>query len=73
MARNTGRTVYLRTDGQWANKGNDALRASSFHGSLDDACLEASTMLQHAGGGALTVRSEDGGVEKRQVPPPQTS
>jgi len=73
MARNTGRTVYLRSDGQWANKANDALRASSFHESLDDACSEAAIMLEQAGGGALTVRGGEGGVENRHVPPPQTA
>jgi hypothetical protein len=72
MSRNTGRTVYLRSDGQWANKANDTLRASGFHGSLEDACSEARSMLEGAGGGALTVRSADGGLQKRHVPPRMT-
>ena len=49
MARNTGRTVYLRTDGRWANKANDALKASDLHDTQDEARAQANQMLADAG------------------------
>ena len=67
MARNNGRTVYLRTDGRWANKANDALKASDFHGSVQEACAVATEMLQNSGGGFLTVKGADGETEQLQV------
>jgi hypothetical protein len=73
MARNNGRTVYLRSDGQWANKANDALRASGFHRSLEDACVEATTMLKVAGGGVLTIRNPEGHVRNSHVDSSQTA
>jgi hypothetical protein len=68
MARNNGRTVYLRTDGRWANKANDALKATGFHDSQAAACAEATAMLETAGGGDLTVKGAAGEIERRQVP-----
>ncbi len=68
MARNNGRTVYLRSDGRWANKANDALKATGFHESQAEACAEATTMLEAAGGGDLTVKGGEGQVERRQIP-----
>ncbi|OAI55377.1 hypothetical protein AYO47_00290 [Planctomyces sp. SCGC AG-212-M04] len=73
MARNNGRTVYQRTDGQWANKANDALRASGFHETVELACSEATAMLELSGGGALTVRNADGDVLNHLVSPPTRS
>ncbi len=68
MSRNNGRTVYLRSDGRWANKANEALKASGFHNSQAAACAEATAMLETAGGGDLTVKGADGDVERRRVP-----
>jgi hypothetical protein len=68
MARNNGRTVYLRSDGQWANKANDALKASGFHADREEACLEAARMLASDGGGELTVKDEAGLIERRTIP-----
>jgi len=67
MARNNGRTVYLRTDGRWANKANDAIKASGIHESQVEACAMAVQMLQESGGGDLTVKGENGEIERRQV------
>lgn len=66
MARNTGRTVYLRSDGRWANKSNDSLRVSGIHGLQTQAAAEARQMLQAAGGGELTLRNETGAVQCRE-------
>jgi hypothetical protein len=68
MARNNGRTVYLRSDGRWANKANDALKASGFHAAMEVACQEAARMLAADGGGELTVKSEAGVIERRTIP-----
>jgi hypothetical protein len=67
MARNNGRTVYLRSDGRWANKANDSLKASDFHESQDEACAKAKEMLQDAGGGELVVKNAEGVVIHRQA------
>ena len=67
MARNNGRTVYLRSDGRWANKANDALKASDFHDSQSDACAKAIEMLIDSGGGNLTIMGAGGEVERREV------
>lgn len=68
MARNNGRTVYLRSDGRWANKANDALKASGFHTEKEGACTEATQMLAANGGGELTVKDEAGLIERRMIP-----
>ena len=68
MARNNGRTVYLRTDGRWANKANDALIATGFHEDAAAACAEATRMLAAEGGGQLTVKDEHGQFERHNVP-----
>jgi len=67
MARNNGRTVYLRSDGRWANKANDSLKASDFHESQDEACAKAKEMLQDTGGGELVVKDAQGAVMHRQA------
>ncbi|HVJ88081.1 MAG TPA: DUF2188 domain-containing protein [Caulifigura sp.] len=67
MARNTGRTVYLRTDGQWANKANDALKASGLYGTREEACAQAKQMLADAGGGDLTIKDGQGNAERHRV------
>jgi hypothetical protein len=72
MARNNGRTVYLRSDGQWANKANDALKASGLHPGMEEACSEAMQMLAEDGGGDLTVKGDAGTIERRKIPPATT-
>jgi hypothetical protein len=67
MARNNGRTVYLRSDGLWANKANDALKASGFHAEMEEACSEAAEMLAADGGGQLTVKDEAGLIQRRTI------
>ncbi len=67
MARNTGRTVYLRSDGRWANKANDALKASDLHDTQDEARAQANQMLADAGGGDLTIKDDQGNAERHRV------
>jgi len=73
MARNTGRTVYLRSDGMWVNKSNDALRVSGAHARQSDAITEARKMLEAGGGGELTVKNADGIVHGRETIAPGDS
>jgi hypothetical protein len=49
------RTVYQRSDGQWANKRNGAERAASLHETQGDAWNAARGNLHNQGGGELTV------------------
>jgi hypothetical protein len=71
MARNTGRTVYLRNDGLWANKANDTLHASGTYASKEDAVGEARKALQAVGGGDLTIKDDKGAVLSRErIAPP---
>jgi len=53
------RTVYRNSDGLWVNKRNDADRASGIHKRQGDAVGEAKQMLQHQGGGELTIVGRD--------------
>lgn len=66
MARNTGRTVYLRNDGLWANKANDTLHASGTYASQDEAVEEARKALRAVGGGDLTIKDVKGVVLSRE-------
>jgi hypothetical protein len=52
---NRDRTVYRRSDGQWANKRNDSDRASSLHSTQGGAWDAARSNLHNQGGGELTV------------------
>ena len=60
MSKDQDRTVSKRPDGVWANKRNDASRASSLHDTQSDAAKAAKEMLHNQGGGELTVQGRDG-------------
>lgn len=60
MSKDQDRTVSKRPDGVWANKRNDASRASSLHDTQAEAAKAAKEMLQNQGGGELTVQGRDG-------------
>ena len=49
MSKGRDRTVYRRDDGKWANKRNDAGRASSLHGTQRGALGAGKNMLQNPG------------------------
>jgi len=59
MSKGRDRTVYQRTDGQWANKRNDSDRASSLHDTQGSAERAAHDMLHRQGGGELTTIGRD--------------
>jgi len=60
MSKSQDRTVYRRDDGQWANKRNDAGKASSLHPTQQEAESAARENLRHQGGGELTTQGRDG-------------
>jgi hypothetical protein len=61
------RTVYRRDDGTWANKRNDADKASSTHDTQGGAARAAKEMLQNQGGGELTIKGEDGRIRSKDT------
>lgn len=60
MSKPRDRTVYRNEDGDWANKRNDADRASSVHRTQAEAEQAAKEMLRNQGGGELTIKGVDG-------------
>jgi len=56
MGKGRDRTVWRRADGTWANKRNDASRASSLHRTQRQAEQAAREMLRNQGGGELTTK-----------------
>lgn len=60
MSKPQDRTVFRRPDGSWANKRNDASRASSVHGTQKEAQDAARQMLKNQGGGELSTKGVDG-------------
>lgn len=70
MSKGKDRTVSQRDDGQWANKRNDADKASSLHKTQAEAYKAARSMSENQGGGEITVQGRDGKfVTKNTVPP----
>ena len=67
MSKGRDRTVYQRPDGQWANKRNDADRASSLHGTQRDADRSAREMLRNQGGGEVTTTGRDGRIRSKDT------
>ena len=70
MSKNQDRTVYKNDDGTWANKRNDAERASSVHKTQREAEQAARQMLQKQGGGELTTKGRDGKIRSKDTIPP---
>ena len=67
MSKRRDRTVTPRPDGTWANKRNDAGRASSLHGTQREAEAAAKGMLKRQGGGELSVMGENGRVRSKDT------
>jgi hypothetical protein len=70
MGKPQDRTVSRRPDGSWANKRNDAEKASSVHDTQADAINAAREMLRNQGGGELTVQGEDHKFRMKDTIPP---
>jgi hypothetical protein len=67
MSKGRDRTVSRRDDGQWANKRNDASRASSLHDTQKEAEAAAREMLGNQGGGELTTNGLDGKIRSQDT------
>lgn len=70
MSKDRDRTVFRRDDGQWANKRNDARKASSIHGTQKDAIDAAKRMLQNQGGSELTTKGLNGKFRSKDTSSP---
>ena len=64
------RVVSKRPDGQWANKRNDADKASTLHDTQRDAIKAAKQMLTNQGGGELSTKGENGKIRSKDTIPP---
>jgi len=67
MSKGRDRTVYQRSDSQWANKRNDSDRASSLHDTQGAAERAARDMLRHQGGGELTTIGRDRQIRSKDT------
>ena len=70
MSKGRDRSVSHRDDGQWANKRNDAKKASSLHRTQGEAEAAAKNMLRGQGGGELTIMGRDGRIRSKDTIPP---
>ena len=67
MSKGRDRSIYQRDDDTWANKRNDASKASSVHNTQKDAIDAARDMLKNQGGGELTVMGRDGKIRSKDT------
>ena len=70
MSKGRDRMVFRREDDKWANKRNDAGKASSLHDTQGGAEKAAREMLSHQGGGELIVKGLDGKIRDKDTVPP---
>lgn len=61
------RMVSKRPDGTWADKRNDADRASGVHKTQREAIDAARDHLKKQGGGELAVQGEDGKIRSKDT------
>ncbi|NTW87841.1 MAG: DUF2188 domain-containing protein [Desulfobulbaceae bacterium] len=60
MSKGRDRIVSGRPDGTWANKRNDASKATSIHATQSEAIKAAKENLANQGGGEVTIQGVDG-------------
>jgi len=70
VSKGQDRTVYPRPDGLWANKRNDAGKASSLHETQREANEAAKQMLENQGGGERTTMGRGGRIVSKDTIPP---
>ncbi len=70
MSKKVDRTVFRRSDGQWANKRHGSNRASTLHTTQYEAQQAAKEMLRKQGGGELTTAGLDGTFRSKDTIPP---
>lgn len=67
MSRRNDRSVFRTTDGDWANKRNNAGKATSLHITQREAENAAREMLRNQGGGELTTMGRDGKIRSKDT------
>lgn len=67
MSKGRDRIVSPRPDGSWANKRNDAGKASSVHGTQAEAIQAARDMLARQGGGEMSIQGRDGRIRGKDT------
>ncbi len=67
MSKGRDRSVSRRSDRQWANKRNDANKASSLHDTQKEAEAAARQTLRNQGGGELTTMGRDGKIRSKDT------
>lgn len=67
MSKPQDRMVSQRPDGTWANKRNDASKASSVHDTQEAAINAGREMLQNQGGGELSVQGRSGQIHSKDT------
>ncbi|MCU7933227.1 MAG: DUF2188 domain-containing protein [Candidatus Thiodiazotropha sp. (ex Codakia rugifera)] len=67
MSKGRDRTISRREDGSWANKRNDADKASSLHSTQKEAIDAARDMLSNQGGGELITKGRDGRIRSKDT------
>jgi hypothetical protein len=67
MSKDRDRIIFRRDDGKWANKRNDADKASSVHNTQGDATDAGREMLRNQGGGELTIKGRDGQIRSKDT------
>ena len=67
MVNKNNRIVFKRPDGTWANKKNDASKASTVTDTQEQAIKEATRMLKNSGGGELSVKGRDGKIRSKDT------
>ncbi len=70
MSRKNDRMVYKTKDGEWANKKNNAGKASSLHSTQKAAEDAARKMLKNQGGGELITKGQNGKIRSKDTIPP---
>ena len=70
MSKGRDRTVFRQSDGDWANKRNDAIKASSIHRTQGAAEKAARSMLRIQGGGELITKGRNGKIRSKDTIPP---
>lgn len=61
------RTVYRRSDGNWANKRDGASRPASLHPTQSKAVDSARQNLLRSGGGELKTKGIDGKIRSKDT------
>jgi len=67
MSKPQDRSVFRRPDGQWANKRNDASKASSLHSTQQAADQAARQNLRNQGGGEVTTHGLNGRIRSKDT------